>query len=243
MGVLTKILNRFLRATNLPVSFQGIRKPIGSPIGCPELLNNHFLVHSHGDHPSRETLSCALDRLAGREACIIETGSAAHGTKSTLLLDSYVSHFGGSLDSVDIRCEPALWLRAQCCNRTTLHVRDSIAFLKNWSSAFPGKRIDLLFLDSWDVNWLNPHPSSMHGLAEYLAIAGHLQKGSLLLVDDTPADTEAMQSAQTAHVEAFERFCSTFGYTPGKCALIKHLLTGVGRGRMVMHRYQFLWEF
>jgi hypothetical protein len=45
-------------------------------------------------------------------------------------------------------------------------------------------QIDLLYLDSFDLDWNNPHPSSFHDMKEFLAIKSKINSGCLILIDD-----------------------------------------------------------
>ena len=42
-----------------------------------------------------------LNYFSGSSLNILETGSAAHGTKSSLLFASYIKLYGGKFDTVD----------------------------------------------------------------------------------------------------------------------------------------------
>jgi hypothetical protein len=171
----------------------------------------------------------------------VETGSSAWGTNSTLLLDGYVHSFGGALQSVDIRLEPAISLRGKCGPRTILYCDDSVGFLaKRAQDPTP---IDLVYLDSWDVDWKDPLPCAIHGLREFMAISARMAPGSLLLIDDTPVDETVMRTVQAPFEEDFRRFKETHGFYPGKGALVKHLLMQSGRGHLIAHAYQLLWQF
>jgi hypothetical protein len=57
---------------------------------------------------------------------------------------------------------------------------DGIRFLENF-----GKKIDLLYLDAWDVNF--PGSAENH-LKAYLAARGKLQEKCVLLIDDTDVE-------------------------------------------------------
>lgn len=59
------------------------------------------------------------------------------------------------------------------------HVGDSVRFLNNLN-----ERPNLVHLDSWDLNLLNPFPSALHGWKEFEAIMYKTQLGSLIFVDD-----------------------------------------------------------
>ena len=51
----------------------------------------------------------------------------------------------------------------------------------------PFQHIDLLNLDSYDVDFKNPNDSAMHHLKELLAAAPLISKDTLILVDDSPS--------------------------------------------------------
>jgi hypothetical protein len=210
-----------------------------------DVIEAHFSAHSSPDHPCRPTLAAALDHLGKRPANILETGSSAWGTNSTLLLDAYVASFGGELATVDIRPQPMRTLQAQCSPHTTLHCDDSVAFLKATAKEQSGRRIDLIYLDSWDVDWTDPLPSAIHGFHEFLAVLPWLKtcEGALLLVDDTPADRTIMQKVQPANEADFVTFQTAYGLPPGKGCLIKDYLANHGIGRQIAHTYQLLWAF
>jgi len=205
------------------------------------LIDDHFHKYSDFGHPCRGTLTTALKKLGDKPASIVETGSSAWGTNSSLLFDSYVNSFGGSLSSVDIRAEPMFTLRSLCSNRSFFSCDDSVSFLKHF--ARQNLPPDLVYLDSWDVNWTDPLASSLHGFYEFLVVLPLLRKGALLLVDDTPAESSVMLKVQPDCIEDFERFTRTYGFTPGKGALIKNFLVKNAIGKEVAHDYQLLWEF
>lgn len=205
------------------------------------LVEDHFRRYSEPDHPCRRTLTTALERLGGKPAVILETGSSAWGTNSSLLFDSYVNSFGGTFTSVDIRAEPMFRLRSLCTGRSEFFCDDSVSFLRR--IAAQAVRPDLVYLDSWDVDWTDPLASAMHGLHEFLIVFPLLRDGALLLVDDTPLDSDVMRKVQSANTEHFDRFSRIYGFTPGKGALIKNFLLKSGAGRGVKHEYQLLWEF
>jgi hypothetical protein len=67
---------------------------------------------------------------------------------------------------------------------------DSIAYLAQLVRA-GDLSIDLLYLDSYDLDWADPHPAALHHLQELCAIMPLLASGTLIMVDDT-ARTQAM---------------------------------------------------
>ena len=205
------------------------------------LIEHHFHDHSEADHPCRETLSIALGMLAQRPASIVETGSSAWGTNSSLLFDSYVNSFGGEFATVDLRAEPMFTLRSKCSRRSSLHCDDSVSFLKRHLSG--GRVPQLVYLDSCDVDWGAPLQSMIYGLYEFLIIYPALNRGSILLIDDTPRSADVMQKVQPKWIGEFQNFMSVYGIAPGKGALVKIFLEKNGIGAKIMHEYQLLWQF
>ena len=124
---------------------------------------------------------------------------------------------------------------------------DSVSFLKKWSAVNVNVKIDLLYLDSWDLDLYNSVPSALHGLAEFLAVSNNLQSGSLLLIDDTPHDLvyfkKVLGEDRDNELKAVEDYYNHNGFYPGKGTLVKELLKSTGRGEELMHEYQLLWRF
>jgi hypothetical protein len=83
----------------------------------------------------------------------------------------------------------------------------------------------------------------LHGFYEFLVVLPLLRDGVLLLVDDTPVNSDVMLKVQPKFVEDFDRFTQVYGFTPGKGALIKNFLVKSAIGKEVEHDYQLLWEF
>lgn len=156
-----RVLDRLSPIYKGKKSFQGVvsRKKFES---LEPLIDDHFSKHSESNHPCRGTLTTALETLGQRPAIIVETGSSAWGTNSSLLFDSYVNSFGGSFLSVDLRAEPMFTLRSLCTNRSTFYCDDSVSFLKQF--AIQKTQPNLVYLDSWDLNWADPLPSALPGL-------------------------------------------------------------------------------
>ncbi len=202
------------------------------------LVQNHFANHSDLSHPCRSTLGLAIAALDQRPAVIVETGSSAWGTNSTLLFDAYCSSFGGHCHTVDIRLDPLIQLRRMVTTSSSLYCNDSVSFLN--TLVVPNNKIDLLYLDSWDVDWADPIPSAIHGLNEYLAAIRNLRPGALVLIDDTPIDLATIERVQPHAATSFVDFQDRFGFAPGKGALVKRLVESTGRGTILAHEYQLL---
>lgn len=206
------------------------------------LIENHFEQIASINHPCRVTMELALEMLNGKSSRIIETGSAAWGTKSTLLFDSYVNSFGGTLQTVDIRVEPLYTLSRLCSNATTVYCDDSVNFLQKLTKT---ERCDLIYLDAFDLDASNPIPSMVHGLNEFLLVLPVLIKyGGLLLIDDTPDTIEKWCEVQgETYRDLLTVFTQMHGIVPGKGGLIKQLLGKYSSAKTVAHGYQLLIEF
>lgn len=120
------------------------------------------------------------------DVTIVETGTInelgnwqGHG-QSTLLFDALVQSVGGHLYSVDIDHKPVILLQGKISDKVTLITGNSLDFLQGFN-----KPIDLLYLDSFDLDHTQAGPSAMHHLFEFIAAARNLHTGSIVCVDDT----------------------------------------------------------
>jgi hypothetical protein len=202
-----------------------------------DMVTKHFRYWAAKDHPNLKAFEIVFRELNGSSAHIIETGTSAWGTDSTRLWDRYVSHFGGSFQSVDIRMEPAKRLGGQVGNNTQLVVSDSIDFLK---SLAPYQHIDLFFLDSWDVDWDSPLDSANHGLREFEVIRPKLKAGCILFIDDTPSSLDWIP---TEYWESARNFENQYGVLPGKGAFILKILCDELDVEFLHHDYSVVIKF
>ena len=117
---------------------------------------------------------------------IVETGTYREENNyegdgcSTILFDTFVDYHGGSVLSVDIdpkACE----LARENTLFTEVIESDSVEFL----GSLEGK-IDLLYLDSYNVDVLNKNdwPPAAHHLKELFAAKNCIKNGTLIVVDD-----------------------------------------------------------
>lgn len=122
---------------------------------------------------------------------IVETGCARADQswegdgQSTLMFDSFVRHYGGEVHTVDISESNCAFARSAVSKNTTVHCSDSVDFL--WNSKFD-RPPDLLYLDSFDLDVNNPHPSARHHIKELLASIRFLSDETLIVIDDNYAD-------------------------------------------------------
>jgi hypothetical protein len=214
------------------------RPVFGSPA---DLVDQHFRTRSDLAHVNASSMGEALGLLDGRPATILETGaSTGRGTESSLLFDDYVTAFGGTFATVDIRLGPLRRLRPLLGPRSSVTCDDSVRFLERWVREHPGATVDLAYLDSFDVDFADPLPAALHGLRELWAIRPALGGGSLLLVDDTPATLDDVPPPGRPGAAAFH---ARHGLVPGKGMLVDVCLASAPGVEKLRHGYQALYRF
>ncbi len=135
-----------------------------------------------------------LEKLNKEKYFILETGMARQENnysgdgQSTILFDEYINYKDGVLYSVDIDQHAVDYSFNKVSKKTKLFCEDSVKFLYNLNNVDNLPKIDLLYLDSYDLNWNNPHPSAMHHVKELLSIIPKLSSNCLLVVDDNQKD-------------------------------------------------------
>ena len=131
-----------------------------------------------------------------RPIAIIETGCVrqrdnwAGDGQSTILFDKYAEfHSGSVVFSVNRDPQATALCRSLVGDRVRIDTGDSIAWLKSLTDAPPAElgHVDLLYLDSYDVDFDDPLPSAIHHLKELVAIAPLLSDETLVAVDDSPS--------------------------------------------------------
>lgn len=129
-----------------------------------------------------------LNSLNKDKYLIVETGTTRYTDNiqgdgaSTIMFDLYCNtEKNGLVYTVDINPSACALVRTQTSPKTIVSLNDSVKFL----ATFPNPEdIDLLYLDSFDLDWNNPHPSSLHHLKELAAVYSKLKPGCLIVVDD-----------------------------------------------------------
>ena len=148
------------------------------------LVSAHLLRSGNPGHPNKEAFENVLNNFGGVPLNIVETGTSAWGADSTRLWDEYVKNSGGRVRSVDLRPDPSIQLSGKLSKNTELSIGDSVEFLQ---SLFDNKEsVDLIYLDSYDVDWENPEPAELHGEAEFKIAMELVRVGGVILIDDTP---------------------------------------------------------
>lgn len=154
---------------------------------------------------------------------IVETGCARQEDNfegdgmSTTIFDTFVDYHGGDFYSVDINPENVRFAASKS-KKANIFCGDSVSFLYYQSQAWQAqnRKIDLLYLDSFDFDMGNPHPSSLHHIFELVSIMPCLKPGTMICVDDN------------------------FG-TIGKGGYVKEFMDLINKER-IYSGYQWVWK-
>jgi hypothetical protein len=168
---------------------------------------------------------------------ILESGIASAGTQSTYLFNEFVRKYGGRFWSVDINRALVDRHSGNMCPATTLVCEDSVSFFAEWTKK--NETADVVYLDSWDLDFYNPNPSGVHGLREYQALVPAFRPGSLLLIDDTPSSPYWLDTRGQLYNDMI-RLYTARGVFPGKGM---YVLSEPKNATLLMHNYQVLYKF
>ena len=153
-----------------------------------EFFKNYIL--SNSNDTVRIQQAEILDKLLTEEfnfdyiECI-ETGCASGGYDNFgVYLAKYCKDNNGKFSTVDISDDyinksKILYHDVIGENNNQYVVSDSIKFLQSYNGT-----PNLVHLDSYDLDLLNPLPSMLHHWLEFEAIQDKMPSGSLLLIDD-----------------------------------------------------------
>ena len=238
-AALSKIVTR-ISESGIPRKY---RRWLAAEVHNPtELLQLHYAIWVRRDEANRrEGFSVALQALDGLPANILETGTSAWGVDSTRLFDAYAERFGGRFCTIDIRPEPSLRLAGQLGARTRALVGDSVATLKlvadDWTE------VDLLYLDSYDLDWQDPRPSALHCLAEWNIVVPLFRPGTIIVVDDTPRTMDFVPSFEPSAAKGALRYLEEVGRMPGKGELILTEISSREDFKVLHHSYSLVVQF
>ena len=120
---------------------------------------------------------------------IVETGSIRELGKwegdgqSTIVWDAIAADRDGAVITIDIDPTGAELVHELELTHTRAITSDSLLILPTLTEP-----VDLLYLDSFDVDFENPLPAAAHHLSELMAALNLLAPGSLVAVDDNRDD-------------------------------------------------------
>jgi len=152
-----------------------------------------------------------LDQLDG-PITIVETGCArlegnwAGDGQSTILFDKYISarDENSTCYTVDINPASVTECFKLVSHRVTVTQDDSVHYLNQLAKKFKEDKrvISLVYLDSFDLDWIYWQPSAIHHLKELVALQGCINKKTLLVVDDSPQNVNFLPN-QSNVIEIF----------------------------------------
>ena len=112
--------------------------------------------------------------------------------QSTLLFDKYVLARGNKskVYTVDINPNSTKVCKQTVSDNVEITTEDSVRYLNKISKEFLANKVNvsMFYLDSFDVDWRYVYPSAAHHLKELTAINKVLNKDTLVVVDDSPAN-------------------------------------------------------
>jgi hypothetical protein len=210
----------------------------GLDITLPHIKNKKY-NSDFWTHINYHTFNTAISELVKNNKdsyTIVETGcNASCGIKSTNLWDKFVNDFGGEVYSVDLDKNAVDLASSLTSSKTTITCSDSLDFLKKFY-----KPIDLLYLDSFNVDWNNPEPSAEHHLKEFNIIKYNLHPNSIVLIDDTPKDINWLD-LERGHRKIRNLEKKNIQYPIGKGTYVNKILEEHG-DELLLHQYQTLWK-
>ena len=174
-----------------------------------------------------------------KDPIILESGIASAGTQSTYLFNEYVRKYGGKLWSVDINQDLVIKNEGNMCPATTLVCDDSVSFFNKWINNHNNVQANVIYLDSWDLDFYNPIPSGQHGLNEYKALLPTIKKNTLLLIDDTPSTPYWLDSRGQLFLDMV-KYYDVNNCLPGKGM---YVLNEPKNATILLHQYQVLYKF
>ena len=137
----------------------------------------------------RHEAFAAIAELLPEGCRIIETGTVRHidnwegDGQSTIVWDTLATNLGGTVTTIDIDPIGAELVAELELQATTAIVGNSLDVIPTLTG-----HADLLYLDSFDVDFENPLPAAAHHLSELMAALNLLAPGSLVAVDDNQDD-------------------------------------------------------
>jgi predicted O-methyltransferase YrrM len=137
----------------------------------------------------RHEAFAAIAELLPEGCRIIETGTVRQidnwegDGQSTIVWDTLATNLGGTVTTIDIDPIGAELVAELGLQATTAIVGNSLDVIPTLTG-----HADLLYLDSFDVDFENPLPAAAHHLSELMAALNLLAPGSLVAVDDNRDD-------------------------------------------------------
>jgi hypothetical protein len=173
---------------------------------------------------------------------IIETGSNAWGVDSSSLFDNFISKYGGTFYTVDIN--EKIYNNVKNIlknNNSKAFLDDSVNFLKKFNQ-ISDKKIDAVYLDSYDLDWTNYEDSAIHGKNEFVNLIPHLNNYSIVMIDDTPINPEFLPFRNNIY-ESVKANYEKNNIIPGKGMYVEEVLKQQNiLYKKILHHYGVIYE-
>jgi hypothetical protein len=217
-------------ARTLGIGVDGVKDAnprfVGLPVLPPGLSFNeqyrqHFRPRLGKRADGFDAMFQSLQAL-GRSLLVVETGylripgNWEGDGQSTFMFDALVRTSGGVLISIDVTNECIDTARKACSSATQLLENDSVSAL-NALAQVSSRQIDLLYLDSFDLN-AGVLPSAIHHALELTAARPLIGSGTMICIDDY-----------------------AIGSSGGKGMIVDKFLTAV-RAEVLYSGYQKIWR-
>jgi hypothetical protein len=128
-----------------------------------------------------------LEEKKVKNYMILETGTLRtinewSDGQSTRLFDMFVNFYQGNVYSVDISEDACETSQSVVSPRVFFRCGDSVQFMHERPES---EKFDLIYLDSFDVDFDKPHPSSLHHVFELCSVLHKNTKpGTIIAIDD-----------------------------------------------------------
>ena len=170
-----------------------------------DIFDRQFAPHLERREQAFRLMLVGLDQVD--QPNIVETGCVRkegnwNDGQSTLIFDRYVQEMGGTLTTVDIAAEHCDLAR-MLTSKADVVCSDSVRYLYERAMPPQGPAIDLLYLDSYDVDFDSPHPAALHHLKELCGALRLLSPQAVIAVDDNLTNDGAISSGKGLYVSQF----------------------------------------
>lgn len=208
------------------------------------LINNKMARYRHINYFTFKKLFTLIsDQI--RKPVILETGSSAYGTNSSVLLANLAVITDGQFDTIDLnkdtylKISNSLYEKFGVNENLNCHFGDSIEYINKYP-----KKVNVVYLDSFDLNPDKFNESAQHGLGEFDAIKNKLAPIAFILIDDTPSTIEIFKKmCSSQFLQSVYLHFEKFGRLPGKGELILESITSDPRFTIIEHQYQLLIQY
>ena len=211
-------------------------------VSTEELVENHFFRWRDLGHIVQPGVARALDRLGGRPATIVELGTAQFDSRdfgggtsilSTLLFDSYVRSFGGTLWSVDIRDDPSRSLAGITSEATKFLIVDSTEFLQDPNNGELLGAIDLMYFDSLELDLSEPQPAMLKISEEWSLAQPLFSPEAVAVITQSPRTPNDL--TRPSEIRRASNFQEKYGFMPSRAHDVKIFLAASHHWRVLHH--------